>query len=524
MSTQTLVADIEYSAEPSPRGTARQWAGLAVLTLPALLISMDFSVLNLAVPAISRDLAPSAGQVLWIVDVYGFMLAGFLVTMGGLGDRIGRRRLLTAGAAAFGVVSVAAAYAPDPEMLIVARGLLGVAGATLMPSTLALIGELFPDPAERGRALALWSTSLPLGGVIGPLAGGVLLQWFWWGSVFLIAVPVMALLLVAAPLLLPEHRDAGARLPDPISVVLAPTATLALVFALQNMAHHGVQPIPVVVAAGGLLLGRCFVRRQRSVADPLVDLSLLRLPGLRAALGVNTLVFFAILGISLLIAQYLQLVVNLTALQAGLCTLPMMGGLIVGDLLVAPLTSRMPTTTVNALGLIVAAAGFASIAMSTRYGLVVVVTGSAVLALGLAPVTTLVVATVLQTAPAEKAAAASGISETTTELGGALGIAVLGTVAAALYRHAIDRRLPSTVPTGVRRASQETLEQATTAANGLPRELASTIIDTARHAFTTGLAATAIAAAVVMLTLAAVMLLHRSRTIAAGRVVEQSRR
>nr|MDT0523183.1 MFS transporter [Streptomyces sp. DSM 41633] len=192
------------AAAPPPKAGRRQWIGLAVLALPAMLISMDMTVLYLAVPALSADLAPSSSELLWILDIYAFLVAGFLITMGSLGDRIGRRRLLLIGATAFGIASVVAAYSNTAEMLIAARALLGIAGATLMPSTLALIRNMFHDPAQRATAIAVWMTAFMVGMSIGPLVGGAFLTNFWWGSVFLMAVPAMVLLLVTAPLLLPE--------------------------------------------------------------------------------------------------------------------------------------------------------------------------------------------------------------------------------------------------------------------------------------------------------------------------------
>lgn len=483
MHEQTAVVTTDSDTHSDIAGTAaparpRQWLALAVLTLPAFLIALDFSVLNLAVPAISRDLKPSSGQLLWIVDVYGFMLAGFLVTMGALGDRIGRRRLLTLGAVGF-----------------------GIAGATLMPSTLSLISQLFPQPRQRTLALAIWSTSLPVGGAVGPLVGGALLQAFRWGSVFLVAVPVMVLLVATAPVLLPEHRSPSSTRPDPLSVVLAPTAILAAVFGLQDIAEHGFRPAATVAGAVGIIAGWGFVRRQRVVTDPLLDLSLLRMPRVRVGLVVNMLAFFVILGMSLLIAQYLQQVRGLAPLRAGLCTLPMMAGLILGELSVPLLLRHMRPVHVMTGGLIVAAGGFALLTPTPLLDTTIVVTASAVFAAGLAPVTTLVVGLVLENTPPHRAGAASGLSETTTELGGALGIAVLGSIAATVYRHHITNHLPTGLPANTRDAVADTLTGATTAQ--LPHHIAAATLDAAHHAFTTGLSVTAGICAAIAITLAA---------------------
>jgi DHA2 family multidrug resistance protein-like MFS transporter len=313
--------------------------GLAVLALPAFVIALDFSVLNLAVPVISRELMPTATELLWIVDIYGFILAGFLVSMGTLGDRIGRRRLLMLGAAGFGIASVVAAYSVNAGMLIAARAVLGFTGATLMPSTLSLISTMFRDERQRTVAIAVWSTSLPLGGAIGPLVGGALLQAFWWGAVFLLAVPVMTVLLTAAPMLLPEYRNAAAGRTDFLSVGLSLGAILPVVYGLTEIAESGVGIRPVTAVVAGVLIGWGFVRRQRALADPLINLRLFRLPGFSAALGINMLVYFVILGMLLLVSQYLQLVLALSPLRAGLWMLPVMAGLIGGSLL-TPLFAR----------------------------------------------------------------------------------------------------------------------------------------------------------------------------------------
>ena len=217
----------------------REWIGLAVLALACLLYAMDLTVLHLAVPSLSAELQPSSAELLWITDIYGFMVAGFLVTMGTLGDRIGRRRLLLLGAAAFGVLSILAALSTSAGQLIAARALLGIAGATLAPSTLSLIFSMFPDPRQRQVAIGIWITAFSAGGAIGPVLGGVLLEYFWWGSVFLLALPVMALLLVLGPRVLPEYRDPGAGRLDLVSAAMSLVAVLAVVFGLKLIAQDG---------------------------------------------------------------------------------------------------------------------------------------------------------------------------------------------------------------------------------------------------------------------------------------------
>ncbi|HEV3496210.1 MAG TPA: MFS transporter, partial [Actinomycetes bacterium] len=295
-----------------PSAGRREWAGLAVIALPCMLYAMDLTVLNLALPQLSADLRPSSTQLLWIVDIYGFLAAGMLVTMGTLGDRIGRRRLLLAGAAAFGAVSVLAAFSPTAGWLIASRALLGVAGATLGPSTLSLIRGMFADPGQRALAVGVWIASFSAGGAVGPLLGGLLLESFWWGSVFLIAVPPMILLLALGPVLLPEFRDPEAGRLDLVSAGLSLTAVLAVIYGLKELAQEGPGWAPPLAVVAGLAVGRVFWRRQRRLADPLIDLRLFANRAFSAALAANTLDFFVSFGALLFVAQYLQLVLGLS--------------------------------------------------------------------------------------------------------------------------------------------------------------------------------------------------------------------
>jgi DHA2 family multidrug resistance protein-like MFS transporter len=481
------------------RAGRREWTGLAVLALACLLYAMDLTVLHLAVPSLSADLRPSSAELLWITDIYGFMVAGFLVTMGTLGDRIGRRRLLMIGAAAFGVVSVLAALATSPGQLIAARALLGIAGATLAPSTLSLIFSMFPDPRQRSTAIGVWITSFSAGGAIGPVLGGVLLERFWWGSVFLLAVPVMALLLALGPRLLPEYKDPEAGRLDLVSALLSLVAVLAVVFGLKLIAQNGLSGLAAAAVLVGLAVGVVFVRRQQRLADPMIDVGLFRIPAFSASLATNLLGIFIAVGYFLFVAQYLQLVLGLSPLEAGLWSLPSAAGFIVGSNLAPRILRRVRPAVVIGTGLAMAAAGLAlltRVGLSPDADLAILAGASLVVSLGLAPVFTATTELIVGSAPPERAGAASGISETGAELGGALGIAILGSIGVAVYRGGLADALPAGVPGEAAAAARDTLGGAVSVAAQLPQELGAAVLVTARDSFGQGLRLTSALSAV----------------------------
>jgi MFS transporter, DHA2 family, multidrug resistance protein len=490
-------ADQQVPEEATLAGR-REWIGLAVLALACLLYAMDLTVLHLAVPALSEDLQPSSAQLLWITDIYGFMVAGFLVTMGTLGDRIGRRRLLLTGAAAFGVVSVAAAFSVSPEMLIASRALLGIAGATLAPSTLSLIFSMFHDPRQRTVAIGVWITAFSAGGAVGPVVGGVLLEHFWWGSVFLLAFPVMALLLVLGPRVLPEYRDPGAERLDLASAALLLVAVLTVIFGVKEIAQDGLSWLVVSAILVGLAVGVVFVRRQFGLADPMIDPRLFKVPAFSAALATNLVGIFIAVGYFLFVAQYLQLVLGLSPLQAGLWSLPSAAGFIVGSNLAPQILRRVRPAYVIGGGLAMAAVG---LGVLTRVGgsadLAILVAASAIVSLGLAPVFTATTNLIVGSAPPERAGAASGISETGSEPGGALGIAILGSIGVAIYRGGLADALPAGVPAQAAAAARDTLGGAAAVARQLPADAGAALLAASREAFTTGLQVTAGISAVV---------------------------
>jgi DHA2 family multidrug resistance protein-like MFS transporter len=475
------------SNTPSLAGR-REWIGLGVLALACLLYVMDLTVLHLAVPSISEDLHPSSAQLLWIIDIYGFMVAGFLVTMGTLGDRIGRRKLLLVGAAAFGVVSLLAAFSTSAEMLILSRALLGIAGATLAPSTLSLIFSMFRDSRQRGIAIAVWISAFSAGSAVGPILGGILLEHFWWGSVFLLALPVMGLLLVLGPIVLPEYRDPNAGRLDLASAAMSLVAVLTVIFGLKQIAQDGIGWLPLGSIAVGLVIGAFFVRRQLALDDPIVDFRLFRLPAFSASLAINFLSIFVAVGYFLFVAQYLQLVVGLSPLTAGLWSVPSAIGFIVGSNVAPRIVRRLRAAHVIGGGLAVAAVGLAILSrIDGAAGLPLVLVGSVVVSLGLAPVLTLTTELIVGSAPPERAGAASGLSETGTELGGALGISILGSLGIAIYRSGVTDSLPGGVPETAAVVARDTLGGAVAVAAELPGRLGPALLDAARDAFVDGM-------------------------------------
>jgi DHA2 family multidrug resistance protein-like MFS transporter len=518
--------DAGATASAPPLAGRREWIGLAVLALACLLYAMDLTVLHLAVPSLSEDLQPSSAELLWITDIYGFMVAGFLVTMGTLGDRIGRRRLLLGGAAAFGVVSVLAAMSTSPEQLIAARALLGVAGATLAPSTLSLIFSMFQDPRQRTTAIGIWITSFSAGGAIGPVLGGLLLEHFWWGSVFLLALPVMALLLVLGPRVLPEYRDPDAGRLDLASAAMSLVAVLAVVFGLKQTAQNGIGPLPVAAVVVGLVVGVLFVRRQLALDDPMIDLRLFRIRAFNASLATNLFGIFIVVGYFLFVAQYLQLVLGLSPQEAVLWSLPSALGFIVGSNLAPRILRRVRPAWVIGAGLGLGAIGLGVLTQvggSHDADLAILAGASLLVSLGLAPVFTATTNLVVGSAPPERAGAASGISETGAELGGALGIAILGSIGVAVYRGQLADTLPAGIPGQVAAAARDTLGGAVGVAAQLPASAGQALLAAAQEAFVRGMQLTVSISATVAVVVAvmATVLLWAVPVPAQGEAGEQ---
>ncbi|WP_406193084.1 MFS transporter [Kitasatospora sp. NBC_01560] len=478
----------------------RAWLGLAVLMLPTLIVAMDVTALLLALPQLSAGLGAGNVEQLWISDSYGLVVAGLVITMGTLGDRIGRRRLLTTGAAAFAVLSVVAAFAVDPLMLIVARALLGVAGATLAPSALALITTMFRDGRERGRAIAIWAACQFTGGALGPVLAGFLLQHFWWGSVFLAAVPAMLVVLIAGPVVLPEYRGERVGRPDLPGVGLSLVSVLLMVYGVKQLAVGSVSAVPAAALVAGAGVGLLFVRRQLRVDAPMLDLRLFRSRPFTAVLVALVLAGVAMAGTGLLVTQYLQGVLGYSPVASAVLFAPMGLGVAAGTLAAPALARRVAGPTAIALGLAVSALGsLLLVGVGGGHALPLVMTGIALLALGTGPLFALGTGLVIGSVPPERAGSAASMSETGNYLGGSLGFGLLGAVAAVVYHDRVD-------------GTSDSLAGAIAAARHLPAGRGADVLHTAREAFIAALHVIGLVAAVLFAALAVLVLLMRPVT------------
>lgn len=413
----------------------REWLGLVVVLGPVLLVSMDGSVLFLAMPKVAEALSPTADQALWILDVYGFAVGSLLIAFGNLGDRYGRLKLLMTGAAVFGVGSVGAAFAPGPELLIAFRVLMGVAGATLLPSALAVISELFTDPRRRAQAIGIFSAAFAAGFAIGPVVGGQLLSRFWWGSVFLINLPVVLLFLVFAPFLLREVRTTGSGRIDVPSVLLSATGILLTVYAIKHTAADGVAATPVATGVVGVVTLGWFIRRQLRLAHPLIDVRLFRDRVFTVAV-INGLVSLAAFSaVAYLGGIHLQSVLGLTVLDAALAAVPGAAVLtvscVVTPALVARIGARAALITCHFL---IAAGLLLLLPTGVSGGIGWYVASTVVAGIGYGISFSLVADTAVAAVPVERAGAAAAISETSNEIGSALGVALLGSLVALIFR------------------------------------------------------------------------------------------
>ncbi|WP_326653205.1 DHA2 family efflux MFS transporter permease subunit [Streptomyces sp. NBC_01750] len=470
-----------------PQLGGRRWVALVVICMAALLLSVDLTVLQLAIPSLIKDLHPTSSQTLWIADVYGLTLSGLLVTMGSFGDRIGRKKLLLAGSFSFAAASVLCAYADSPGWLIFGRALLGVAGATVYPTTLSIIRNIFTDPKERTTAVGIWAAMISGGMAIGPVIGGPLLNNFWWGSVFLINVPIMVLLFSVAVVVVPESRSPLPGRIDPVSVVLSIVGIVGIVYAIQESVHDGFTDKRVLAAAViGVVALLVFGLKQVRMEHPLIDVKLFRNMAFSGAVAANTFALFAFIGTTLLLSQYFQLVHQWSPLKSGLAMLPPAGAAILIAPVIGMLVPKIGRAKLSCFGLAVGAGAmvfYSTLEVETSYGIVII----PIILQGIGAVSTFTVTsdTIVNSAPKERSGAAAALATTAAELGGALGMAVLGTILNNRYQHTLT--LPEGTPASIAAAANDSLGGALEATAAAPGQLASAIVDAADDAFMRGL-------------------------------------
>ena len=471
------------------RAHTKQWLALVVLMLPVLLVSVDNTVLSFALPVIAESLVPSAAAQLWIVDAYPLVLAGLLVAMGSLGDRWGRRRMLLIGATGFGLVSIGAAFVPSAEMLILARVGLGFFGAMLMPSTLSLLRSIFTNREQRRLAIAIWASGFAAGAALGPIVGGILLEHFWWGSVFLVAVPVLLPLLIFAPFLIPESKDPNPGKIDPISIALSMITLVPLVFAIKQFATEGFQPIEIVLVAAGVAAGVLFVRRQLGRENPMLDMRLFENRVFSGAVLINLVSVFSLVGFLFFASQHLQLVLGLSPLNAAYALVPGLVVMVISGLGVVRVVRSVRPGFVVATGLGLGGAGYFIVMITGQNASAATLAiAFAVLGLGIGAAETISNDLIIAAVPPAKAGAASGVSETSYELGAVLGTAVLGSILTASYSSGIQ--VPAGISSEQADAASQTLGGAVSVARSVGDPLGPQLLESARHAFDSGVVLT----------------------------------
>ena len=494
-----------------PSAGRKEWLALSVLILAVMLLAIDGTVLFLAVPALTVELMPTASQILWIGDIYSFVIAGLLVTMGNLADRIGRKRLLLIGSVAFGAASLVAAFAPSAEMLILARALLGVAGATIMPSTLSIIRNLFLNPAQRTKAVAIWSAGATAGAALGPLVGGVLLEHFWWGSVFLINVPVIALIIIFGTWLLPESKNPQSARIDPASAVLSVLAIVPVVYAIKHAIGQGFDWTVIAGILLGTLSGWVFARRQQRLEVPLVDIDLFRIPAFSGAVASTGLAIFAFFGVLFFLSQYLQLVRGYSPFWAGLAEMPATIASIAVIAIVGFILAKLGLGRAIAAGLLIGAIGLAGLGVTEGWtSFLGMGISLAIIGLGIGIAMTLATDAVVSVAPPARAGAAASIAETAYELGVALGIGVLGSIQTAVYR--ANLQIPAGTSASDANSLMDSLASAAATLGGKNAEL----LAVAQSAFTHGVQVTAYIAAALLVVAAFVAWWLIPSTVPAG--------
>ncbi|XID92431.1 MFS transporter [Paenibacillaceae bacterium WGS1546] len=501
--------------EAPVQATWREWLGLAALALPVFMLAADMTALFLAMPSIAADLMPSSTQALWIVHIGEFLTVGFLITMANLADRVGRRRMLAIGVAVYGLASILAAFSTAAWMLIAARACLGVAAATITPSAMSLLRNMFPDPKQFSVAIAVNLSAFSAGAALGPPIGGLLVDHFWWGAIFLINAPVALIFLLAAPLL-PTYRDAEAGRPDLVSVALSLFAIMTVIFGLQEIAERGFHVLYAGIVAAGVIVGLLFVRRQLRLPEPLLDLRMFRAPAFSVSLLSLLLVLLVNGGAYMLFIQHLQTVIGLSPTQAGLLLTVPAALSIVGTLFAPVLTRWMRPAYAMASGLAVAIGGSAAIILAANTAEAsLLIAGVSLFMLGVGPVMTIGSELIISGVPPERAGSASAMQDVGTGLGSATGIAMLGSLGAIVYRGSLTDSIPREVPAETASAALDSVGAAIAAAGHLSDPLAAGMLDAVHSSFTLTIQISyAISALVFMLV--AIMIVRKLRHVRAG--------
>jgi EmrB/QacA subfamily drug resistance transporter len=486
MTTDALTAP---AGSPAAERDPRRWIVLGVMCLSLLLIVMDNTIVNVALPTLQRDLGASTSELQWIVDSYILVFAGLLLTMGSLGDRFGRRGALAIGLTIMGSASIASAFATDASHLIATRAIMGIGAALIMPATLSILTNVFTDRKERAQAIAIWSATAGMAVAIGPVTGGWLLEHFWWGSVFLVNVPVVVVALVLGQLFVPTSRDPAAPPVDLLGALLSIVGLVALVWAIIEGAHGWTDPQVLGAFAAAAVLLTAFIVWERHTSTPMLDMSFFANPRFSAASGALMLTFFAMMGSLFLLTQFMQSVLGYTALQTGIRLLPMAAVQMVLAPLSAKVVERIGSKVVVTSGLLIAGVGLllaSRLEPSASYGQVVV--SLIILAAGLALVMPPATESIMGSLPLAKAGVGSAVNDTTREVGAALGVAVLGSIMSSTYRPRVsDAIAGQPVPSDVAHAITDQIGAAMQVASELGGAPGRALAEVAASGFTDGM-------------------------------------